>query len=877
MKRESFPTRRVLTTFFIMALATTAGALEQPKWTACGWGGGGWYWSAAFDPVNPNVLYLGGDVDGIWKSTDAGKSWAFVNKGLSNYGVYSLAVAPSDGKTLYALTENGVCASFDAAATWTPCKDTARSALGIVASRGGSIHALAVDPRAPRTVYAGGRNGRAAKSTDGGRTWQTMDYLSARQPAAGERAEPLSGKGYGRLTIAMKDGDWGNYVRIQKFLSQTGEDWKGADKISAKVFLPKDVPEGLMATLVVQSGNWVWKEGPMLKLKPGWNTLEYPLSTFTDPHHVNMVHFVVRTWNGKGYLGDLGIDACVVSGPTGRVRVLGEWDGADAEGWVVSPDANTKAVTKAIVASSAPRTPPPGGPVGTIAVSGTNPSLVFLCQEKYGLFRSEDAGATWQHVVGAPAGAHTVVWAGRKAPTTWFGAFKSDVCRSRDDGRTWTPLKAPVDTDCAVRDIVVDPRTAKTLHAIVGSGFKGYIATSRDGGATWTKNQRVTPDFAANPTLPKDGSRAQMSGLENLALSPANPDRLFMAGNWVPCISDDAGRTWRESAKGADITCFHDIRHLGAATYGAAMDEGSFRTLDGGRTWSALCPLRWTAGLSGHHWRILPQKLANGKTRIISTVSPWAHGHDFPVKVVVSDDDGKTFVEAKGLPDYRTHANTMWGEGHGRALCADPKNPDIIYLGIDGDPEKGNAGGGVFKSVDGGHTFAQLPNQPGSRRMFYGLAVDPTNSKRLVWGAGGEKSGVYVSEDAGATWTKAQGPQDWIFNVEVSPKGTIYAGGNQLWRSDDHGKSFRPVTAFKDVCVCGIAVDPVNENRVWASATTWSGDASANCGVFESRDGGKTWTDISGDIAYPKPLVLRYNATTKRLWAAGPAAFRLPR
>ena len=44
-----------------------------------------------------------------------------------------------------------------------------------------------------------------------------------------------------------------------------------------------------------------------------------------------------------------------------------------------------------------------------------------------------------------------------------------------------------------------------------------------------------------------------------------------------------------------------------------------------------------------------------------------------------------------------------------------------------------------------------------------------------------------------------------------------------------------------------------------------------------SDDGGKTWKDITGDIPYTKPLVVRYNAETKELWDAGPAAFKTKR
>lgn len=848
----------------------------KTHWTWCGWGGGGWYWSSAADPVNPDVWYMGGDVNGIWKTEDFGKNWRFVNNGLRNYGVYSLAVAPSDRNTIYALTQDGVCASTDGAKSWTPCKDTFKSGLNISASRGGSIHAVAVDPKDAKTVYAGGGNGRAAKSTDGGRTWNELDYLSARKPEEGEVAKPASGAGYGRIEVAANKMDWKNYVRIQKFISQSGADWSGFGKISCKVFLPKDAPEGMAATIVLQSGSWTWKECPMTPLKPGqWTTVSAPLSTYTDPAKVQLLHFVVRT-NGQGFRGEIGLDAFALGDGDAP---LGEWDGADLEGWQVSPDKDTKSITKSFRTSRSPSTAPAGAPVGTIAVSGADSKLVLLCQQKHGLFRSTDAGRTWTHLKNAPTEARCIWWAGAKAPKTWYGAFgKNGVFVSKDDGLTWTNLNAPVANGMGARDVVSSPKNPGIIHAIVSQGFGGYIATSRDGGKSWTKDGKFKADRPANPTLPGNGDSGSMSGLENLAISPVDPDRLHMAGNWNPCISKDGGKTWLESCRGADITCFHDIRHLGTSTYGAAMDEGTCVTSDGGTTWTALCPLKWQAGLSGHHWRVLPQKLADGKTRIISTVSPWAHGHDFPVKVVVSEDGGKTFVESKGLPEYRTHANTMWGEGHGRALCADPRNPDVVYLGIDGDPEKGHNGGGVFKSTDGGRSFKQLANQPGSRRMFYGIAVDPTDPKRIVWGACGATAGVYISEDGGESWNKVPNMNDWIFNVEVTKKGTIYAGGGQLWRSDDHGKTFRAVTSFPGATAIGIAVDPANEDRVWVSASTWSGNADSHTtGVFESTDGCKTWTDITGDIGYRKPLILRYNAETKELWAAGPAAFKLKR
>src|SRR5690606_12692198 len=102
-------------------------------------------------------------------------------------------------------------------------------------------------------------------------------------------------------------------------------------------------------------------------------------------------------------------------------------------------------------------------------------------------------------------------------------------------------------------------------------------------------------------------------------------------------------------------------------------------------------------------------------------------------------DGGRTHhIVTAGLPDHTPRANTMWGQGYARALAADTSNPDILYLGIDGDPANNQDGGGLFKSTDGGLTWNRSPGQPASRRIYYGLAVDPTDPRRLFWGACGK-------------------------------------------------------------------------------------------------------------------------------------------
>ena len=122
------------------------------------------------------------------------------------------------------------------------------------------------------------------------------------------------------------------------------------------------------------------------------------------------------------------------------------------------------------------------------------------------------------------------------------------------------------------------------------------------------------------------------------------------------------------------------------------------------------------------------------------------------------------------------------------------------------------------------------------------------------------------------TWQKTA-VSDWVFNIETTPSGNVFVGGRNLWKSSDRGKTWKRLTNFSpDWVVVGIALDPQDENRMWCSTVTWSDNSQG--GIFRSTDGGKKWEEITGDIPYRKPLILRYNSQTKELWAVGVGAFK---
>lgn len=679
-------------------LAGTAQAQAQPPhWEHCGWGGGGFYWSCAFHPAKDGVIYVGGDVGGVYKTQDKGLHWRFINRGLQDYAVYSLAVDPSNPDTVYAGTTGGLCKSTDAGEHWEFRAQLGAGELEIRTERGKSVRNVAVDPRDGNVVYAGAPSGRIFKSEDGGHNWRQV---------------------YG---------------------------------------------------------------------------------------------------------------------------------------------------------GSSP------GSISAVAVSPADSRIVFAAHTAAGMLKSADAGASWA-ALATPTDARSVVIS-PSAPDVVYGAFGADgVLRSADGGQTWTPARAGIDSRCVVRDVAMDPLNADRVFCIGAAGWDGFFYWSEDGGQSWHASNLMKRDLAADPTLPDEfawvaGGAATLSNPANLALNPRNPAELFVAGNWRLAMSSDGGRTWEERDRGADITCVTDIRFSGGKAFVTAMDEGLLVSEDDGATWRQLCPLRYDTAVSGHQWRVLVWQ-RGGAEKILSTCSPWAEP---PNRVLISEDGGRTFGIARdGLPDYRPTPNTMWGQSYARALAADPTDPNVLYLGMDGDPEPGagRTGGGVFKSPDGGRTWQQLPDQPGSRRMFYGLAVDPTEPSRLFWGACGEGGGLYRSEDRGGTWHKVFSEETWVFNVAVSPTGLVYCPGTNLWRSSDHGNTWTRLTDFHDsLAIVGLELHPADENAIYLSKVSW-GSAAAGA-VYRTTDGGATWQDITGDLPYCKPTVLRFNPATDELWAGGVGLFKI--
>jgi hypothetical protein len=178
-----------------MASALSGAEAAAATWQQCGWGGGGFFYAAVHHPTREGVIYMGGDVNGVYKTDDNGKRWRLINNGIASYAVYAMAVSASEPEVVYAATEDGLSKSVDGGEHWRTLPHTGKKELRITGERKLSIRCIAVDPRNGKVVYAASPGGKIYKSSDGGETW----VVSYEKKASGEADGSLRIQ-YGKVT-----------------------------------------------------------------------------------------------------------------------------------------------------------------------------------------------------------------------------------------------------------------------------------------------------------------------------------------------------------------------------------------------------------------------------------------------------------------------------------------------------------------------------------------------------------------------------------------------------------------------------------------------------------------------------------------------------
>ncbi|MDH3815094.1 MAG: glycosyl hydrolase [Acidobacteriota bacterium] len=208
------------------------------------------------------------------------------------------------------------------------------------------------------------------------------------------------------------------------------------------------------------------------------------------------------------------------------------------------------------------------------------------------------------------------------------------------------------------------------------------------------------------------------------------------------------------------------------------------------------------------------------------------------------------------------------------AIALDPANPDIMYVGM-GEPNQRDSvswGDGVYKTVDGGATWTHLGLE--TTMAISRIRVHPTITDIVYVAAIGNPfgpsadRGIYRTTDGGETWEQIFFKSDVAGAIDLVLDPTnpdnlyatvfqlqrktwqVWAGGpdSGIWRSNDGGDTWEDITRNPglpqtgDLGRVGLGHSPAMPNRISALV-----DSEEKAGLYQSEDGGDTWTLISND------------------------------
>lgn len=225
-----------------------------------------------------------------------------------------------------------------------------------------------------------------------------------------------------------------------------------------------------------------------------------------------------------------------------------------------------------------------------------------------------------------------------------------------------------------------------------------------------------------------------------------------------------------------------------------------------------------------------------------------------------SVDGGRTFVN-KGLQDT----------GHIARVVPHPSDPNTVYVAAVGHLWGYSGTRGLFKSTDGGDTWVKLTNglPDDGRTGSTDLVMDPNNPEVLytafyhrlrrpwTFHSGGPNGGIFKSTDGGASWAKLttglppgetgriglaiyrQDPRILMAIVEAARTDDLSKPGSGIYRSEDGGDTWIYVNTYNNrpFYYSQIRINPLNDQRVYVLTTRF----------MVSEDGGRTLKNGSLD------------------------------
>ena len=664
--------------------------------------------SIIVDPRDSRTMYVAAhrhkEPGGFFKSTDGGRKWRESSE-LKNEALHSLTQSGSNKDVLIAGTFNGIFRSDNSGDSWTQLPTQKTPGLFHVGS-------LAIDPRTTNTIYAGTWY-LPYKSTDGGQTWRSI------------KNGIIDDSDIFAIDIDPRDP---NHV-IASACSGIYETRNGGD-------------------------SWTKVQGIPSQSRRTRAILQHP-----------------------------SIPGMVFAGTT-----EGFWRserGGKADSWMVTTSRQLE--------------------VNSIAVHPARPQTVYIGTNNYGVMVSHDGGKNFLPTNGGYSGRFAnVILVDREMPnriyaatinTTTGGGF---LFLSTDNGDTWRPSMRSMPNRLIIYAMLQDARDANLLH--LGTNLGVY--RSADRGVSWA------PVWTPKPPASKGRKKAPASRRAQTAIAkPSETIRkaqqaLNAAGYNVGIADGRAGKLTASAVKKyqadrhlpvngkLDATTLKSLGLAATAVdspgetvvlsdavnalvqtvdvttqqpvFLAATNMGLFRSQDPTQGWQKL-PYgsnfdTRTSSISVHPQQ--PEKIFVGTAASGVLISrdggkSWQRAsevpNEAPVNTIAQDPQrpGHVYVGTKQSFYMSRDGGANWTRRGGNlpfgdftSILINPRNGDEIFVG--NAYQTGEIGGGVYRSVNGGTTWARI--DPKEQRLpsqrIWALAFDSRDQNTLF--VGSHSAGVYV-------------------------------------------------------------------------------------------------------------------------------------
>jgi photosystem II stability/assembly factor-like uncharacterized protein len=437
----------------------------------------------------------------------------------------------------------------------------------------------------------------------------------------------------------------------------------------------------------------------------------------------------------------------------------------------------------------------PTGSIGAIAVSPSNPNIVYVASGEGlqrpdlsvgdGIYKSTDAGRTWAHLGLRDGQQIPQIIVDPRNPDRVFAAVlghpygpnaERGIYRSTDGGLNFERVLYK-DENTGGSELAFDPSNPDIVYAglwesrqgpwenAAWSGPGGGLFKSTDGGTSWRKLEPAAPDAAIQV---------------NLGIAPSNPRRVY-------------------------------------AVIALARGTGLFRSDDGGETWARASDNRTASRIGGGDLpRIAVHPADPDSVFVVSTVS-WK-----------STDGGRTFKAFKGAPGGDDYQN----------LWINPTNGDVILYASDQ---------GAVITVNGGETWSSWYNQPTAQ--LYHVAADNAFPYRVYSG----------QQESGSAGVASRGDDGQITFRDWRPVGVdeygyaapdpldpdVVYGGRSVTRWDRRTGQVqnvgpKPVRSpdWRTIRTQPVVFSTVDPHALFFASNT----------LWKTRDGGRSWQQISPDL-----------------------------